>query len=216
MRVLRSASRGQALAESVLFLPVVLLVLFGTIYVSQFGVLSERTQLAVRYGGLVGSSQLYSAATIYNFLALPSGTLPSCPTPPPGIVTDSAPLPGPVSAPYFQPATVQASCATIVHSVGGAQFLAAQLFSASQDTVSTQLTVFPYLQNIVGASLVNVSASEPFAHAADPSAILYCSQEVHDRVKDAVFGALQPPTPSPSATPSPTASSSPAPLTFSC
>ena len=212
MRVLRSASRGQALAESVLFLPLILLVLFGTVYVSQYGVLAERTQLAVRYGGLLASSSLYSASQIYNFFGQPNGTMPPCPSPPPGIITDDAPLPGPVSLPYWQPRSVQSSCVPIAHSVGGAQFLAAHLYAASQDTVTTQLAVFPYLQNVVGQAVVTVSASEPFAHPADPSAILYCSQEVQDRVKDAVLGALQPPTPNPS----PSASASPAPLTFNC
>lgn len=214
MRLLTSASRGQALAESAIFLPLVLLVLFGTIYVSQYGVLAERTQLAVRYGGLVGSSSLYSAGTIYNFLSQPAGTIPGCPTPPPGIVTDTAPLPGGASAPYWLPQSVSASCATIVKSVGGAQFVAAGLFEASQDSVTTQLTVFPYLQSVLGGSAVTVAASEPFAHPADPSAILYCSQEVHDRVHDAVMGALQPAPPSPS--PTPTSSASPTPLTFNC
>jgi hypothetical protein len=222
VRILKSASRGQALAESLLFFPVLLLLLFGTIYVSKYGVLSERTQLAVRYGGLVGNSSIYSVATIYNFLSLPNGSLPTCPSPPPGIVTDDTPLPGPVSAPYWQPVSVTTSCVGIAHSVGGAQFIASHIYAASQNTVSTQLKVPEYLQNVVGTNLcaivagacVVVSASEPFAHPADPSAILYCSQEVHDRVKDAVFGALLPPTPNPS--PTPISTSSPAPLTFNC
>lgn len=212
MRFLRSASRGQALAESALFLPLVLLVLFGTIYVSQYGVLAQRTQLAVRYAGLIQTNSLYSAAQIYNFLSQPSGTIPSCPSPPPALVTSGPPLPGPASAPYWQPVSVTTSCTPIAHSVGGAQFLAADIFVASQDTVTTQLAVFPYLQSVIGAPTVSVSASEPFAHTADPSAILYCSQEVNSRVSNAVMGALTPPTPNPS----PTASSSPAPLTFNC
>jgi hypothetical protein len=212
VRILRSASRGQALAESAIFLPLVLLMLFGTVFVSQYGVLAERTQLAARYSGLVGSSSLYSAATIYNFLAQPAGALPSCPTPPPGIVTDSAPLPGPASAAYWSPSQVTTSCAFVAHSVGGAQFIPAYLYVASQETVTTQLAVFPYLQNVIGSGSVSVAASEAFAHTADPSAILYCSQEVHNRVQDAVLGALQAATPAPS----PSASSSPSPLLFTC
>jgi hypothetical protein len=211
MRILKTASRGQSLAEATIFLPLVLLVLFGTIYVSQYGVLAERTQLAVRYGGLIGSSSIYSAASIYNFLSLPAGSLPGCPAPPVGVVTDAAPLPGPASAPYWQPTSVTSSCQSIAHSVGGAQFLASHIFAASQNTVSTQLNVFPYLSGLLGSS-VSVGASEPFAHAADPSAILFCSSEVHDRVQAAVFGALSPPAPV--ATPVPT--TTPPPIIFNC
>ena len=213
MRFLRSASRGQSLVETILFMPIVLLVLFGTVYASQYGVLAERSQLAVRYGGLIGSSSIYSAATIYNFLAQPSGSLPACPPPPSGVLTDAAPLPGPVSAPYWQPSGVQSSCAPIAHSAGGAQFLASHIFAASQDSVSASLPVFGYLQKMIGTASVSVGASESFAHAADPSAILYCSQEVHDRVQQAVLGALQP---QPLPTPTPVTTSSPAPIIFSC
>lgn len=213
MRFLRSASRGQSLVEAGIFIPLIVLLLFGTIFVSQVGVLAERTQLTVRYGAMVASNSVYSAATIYSFLAQPSGSVPTCPAPPTGVLTDAAPFPGPVSATYWQPSSATSSCATIVHSVGGSQFLLSSIYVAQQNTVATHIPVLSYLTGIVGGNTINVGASEPFARAADPSVFLYCSQEVNNRVRNAVMGALQP---QPAPTPTPASSSSPSPLYYNC
>jgi Flp pilus assembly protein TadG len=50
---LRHAQRGQAVVETVLFLPMFLLALFGVMWTAQAAVQYERTQSAVRYAGLI-------------------------------------------------------------------------------------------------------------------------------------------------------------------
>ena len=78
---MRHGARGQALIETIVFLPVTMLVLFGIIYFGRLGVLSERAQSAVRYGTLVTyNAQIYSAADIYNGLASSNGPAPTCPS----------------------------------------------------------------------------------------------------------------------------------------
>lgn len=62
--------RGQALVELGLFLPIILIALIGIIFFSRLGILSERAQSAVRYGGEVSFRQgnAYSVATVYNLI----------------------------------------------------------------------------------------------------------------------------------------------------
>jgi hypothetical protein len=62
----KGAQRGQALIETVVFLPIMLLLLFSIIYLSQAGVAQERGQTAVRYGSLVSPVQNYSIAAMYQ------------------------------------------------------------------------------------------------------------------------------------------------------
>jgi hypothetical protein len=212
---LNHGERGQALVESALFLPVVLLVLFGAMYVGQFGVVSERAQLAVRYGGVTAaqSSNLYSAAAIYQGVANP--TLPAaCPTPPVDVMEEGGPLPGPVSDPYWRATSAVGTCQAAAYRIGGAQFLASHFFAVSVDTVTATFDVAsraPYLQPFLGGTL-STSARQSFAHPADPGTILYCSQEVQKRVSNAIqsaTAAAATPPPAPGNTPPP-------PLTFSC
>lgn len=203
-------SRGQALVETAIALPVVLLALFGIVYVARFGVVDERTQLALRYGGIASfnsNASIYSAANIYANLN--PGSIPQpCPTPGLGVYSDSAPLPGPTSAPFWQPdaiATPQA-CTPTVFGFGGAQFLASHYAAATTLSVGATVDVPAYLQSLIGASQT-VTTSESFVHGAFPGMILYCSKEVNARVYGAITanGTSVPATPIPSgaATPSP-------------
>jgi hypothetical protein len=205
----KHGERGQTIAESAIFLPIVLLVLFGIMYVSQYGVASERAQLAVRYGGLVmqRAANVYSASEIYDFLSNPKGPAP-CVSPPPGFLTDEAPLPGPASVPYWQPLSVVPSCTALARQPqgGGGQFVASHFFSTALESVTAQVAVPPFLGNAIG---MNASASEAFVQSADPSAILYCSSDVRTLLNNVLNIA-----PSPGSTPYPSAS--PPPLTYNC
>jgi len=62
--------RGQALVESALFLPLMLLATFSIIFFSRLGVLGERGESAVRYANFVTFRQgdAYTVATIYDLL----------------------------------------------------------------------------------------------------------------------------------------------------
>ena len=49
------ARRGQTLVETALFLPLLLLALFGIIYFSQYGVLQERSLTGARFASLISN-----------------------------------------------------------------------------------------------------------------------------------------------------------------
>ena len=70
--VLRCAGdqRGQALVESVLFIPLMLVAVLALIFFCRIGVLGERSESAVRYANFVAfrDGQSYTMATVYDLL----------------------------------------------------------------------------------------------------------------------------------------------------
>ncbi|MDE2481741.1 MAG: pilus assembly protein [bacterium] len=196
------AQRGQTLIEMVIALPVILIALFGIIYVARVGVVNERAQLALRYGGIAGfitGSNAYSAANIYENLSA-NGMPQPCPTPAMGALTGASPFPEPSAAPFWQPDTAaSAPCTPTVYGLGGAQFLASHYFSATSLSISGGVDVPSYIQDVLGETSHVVGASEAFVHPAFPGMILYCSTEVRARVYGAVTasGSSIPPTPIP-------------------
>jgi hypothetical protein len=182
----------------VLFLPLALLVLFGTIYVSQFTVVGSRTQLAVRYGSTTtNTTSLYSVAAIYNELA-GSQAAAQCSPPPVAVLWDGAPLPGPTSAQYWQPAgTPTSSCTAQTSKNKGAQFLALYIASTVQ-TVTATPQVPMFLQKYANISVgTQTTATEAFARTTDPALIMCASKEVFDRVNAALMLATPTPFPTP-------------------
>jgi hypothetical protein len=218
MQVRSHWERGQTLVETALFLPLVLLVLFGTIYVGHLGVVGDRAQLAIRYGGITNfastSSGIYNNSAIYT--AAQNPTLPaSCPTPAAFALYDAAPLPGPTTPPYWQPKSVAGTCTPAAYRIGGAQFLASHFFAASNESLTATVDPPLFLEhlNVVGAGQV-ATAAIAFVHPADPSTILYCSSEVDTRVVAALMAPTTTVTPPPS--PLPTPNPSPSALNFKC
>jgi hypothetical protein len=199
---MRHAERGQTIPESVFFLPIVLLALFGIIYVSQFWVVAERTQLAVRYGNPANNpAGLYSVANIYAAVTNPTGA--NCTLPPVAVLWDGAPLPGPTTATYWLPATSTPGCLPAFSKNQGAQFLALYVAS-SKITMSTTVNIDPFLQQFAGlASFVTTDAAATFARPADPASIMCHSKEVSTRVTAALNAPSPDPTTTPVASPSP-------------
>jgi hypothetical protein len=201
MQVMRS-SRGQTIIEFVVAMPIVLLALFAIMYFSQFGVVSERAELSLRYGGIAaynsGSSQ-YGAANIYYNI---SGALPACPTPPVQILNGGGPFPGPTSAPFWQPSTdlqqPSSRCQSGAYGFGGSQFIASHFWGQTQLEVKAAVDVPPYLQPALGGSKSGLADTVmTLVHAASPGMILYCSKEVRNRVQDAVTASQSAPLPTP-------------------
>lgn len=62
-----SGKRGQALIETAVFLPFVLVAMMAIIYFSQYGVLQGRAALAVRYAAIVSSAGTVATDTQGNF-----------------------------------------------------------------------------------------------------------------------------------------------------
>lgn len=196
--------------ETAIALPVILIALFGIVYVSRFGVVDERTQLALRYGGIASfnsDASIYSASNIYANLN--DSSLPQpCPTPEIAMYGNAAPLPGPTFAPFWQPDAVSTTqpCTPAVFGFGGAQFLASHYAAATTLSVGASVEVPGYLQSVLGTSQ-SVTTSASFVHGAFPGMILYCSTEVNARVYAAVTAegtsVTATPIPAGAATPTP-------------
>jgi hypothetical protein len=71
-------SRGQALFETAIAMPLFLIGLFGVMWAMKDASLSARTQLAVRYGGMVNSlQQPYQAYSLYAMYATIDNVVPA-------------------------------------------------------------------------------------------------------------------------------------------
>jgi hypothetical protein len=183
-------SRGQALLETMLFMPVALIVMFAILYFARFGVLEERAQAAVRYGALVSyeSASKYSAADIYDAVA---GNAPPATTCTASVATDMVKAldgTGPAgSAPAFwkpdQPAT--AGCTVTVLTFGGASWAAFHNIPVTRLTVSGSMNVPAYVTSVLG-NTGTVSASLGYAHSDPPSMIMYCLSDVASAVSAAL------------------------------
>lgn len=181
------SSRGQTVIEFVIAMPIVLLGLFAIVYFSKYGVVSERAELALRYGGIAefnDGGSVYGAANIYYNL---SGGTPACPTPPVSIVDGAGPFPGATSAPFWQPDTdvsaPSSACTASASGFGGSQFIASHFWATTLVNVNANVDVPPYLQPALGGGTSgNASTTLTFIHAAYPGIILYCSTEVRNRV----------------------------------
>ncbi|HVA27200.1 MAG TPA: hypothetical protein VNF68_03420 [Candidatus Baltobacteraceae bacterium] len=188
--------RGQALIETIVFLPVTMLVLFGIIYFARLGVLSERSQSAVRYGTLVSynGSSVYSAADIYAGLSNSSGPAPVCPS---SVVSDitsavthaNAPLGSATPVPLWNPdMPASATCTVSILSFTGRPFEASHFLTVTQETVTAGLKVPSYLQSFLGSSN-SATASLGFLHSDPPSVILYCVGSLGSAVAQALQSA---------------------------
>lgn len=180
-------NRGQALVETAIMLPLVLLALFAVIYFCNLGIVSERVQLTARYGALnlfsTSSGPAYSAGNLYNATTLSK----VCPAPPATMVYNGAPLPAPTSAPFWNPASVlQPTCNPTTKDLGGASFLMARYLTAGTvnvtATASTSLVPGYFLSELGGPGTVSESLS--WVHAAWPGVIIACAAKTQQEVED--------------------------------
>lgn len=214
----RRRQRGQALTETVIMLPAAMLALFAILYLAHAGIVTERTQSAMRYAGFAGfygqSDQAYTAADIYANLE--GGTQPvPCPTAPAGAYSDTGPYPGPASPRLWGPDwQVSSNCATIVQNIGGAEFLASRDIAATVVNVQTGVNVPTFLQPLIGSNAV-IGSEIAFVHPAYPGVIMFCNQDTYNAVHDSItaMSTVGLPTPVPDGgSPSPLPSDNPSPL----
>lgn len=221
--IARARSRGQALAETAIFLPITLLVLFGVIWAAQYGVMSERVESAIRYSGLI-SNQLnpyvqYSFYVLYNSVGTSGNTTiaaQTCNPPTTDALTNSGTYPGPTSGPFWQatpaPPTAQCTNTTSQAATFSSGMNQAALALANTPSVSAAVVVPSYMQkamgfgNVIGASSLAVTATLNFFKPADMSTMLNCSPAFQS-----ALGASLAPTPVPTTLPAPTAFPEPAP-----
>ena len=176
--MMRQRQRGQALIETVVFLPVALIAIFGVMYFSRYGVLSERAQSAVRYGALVSyqAAPVYSARGIYDAIA----TGPVAPTACPAAVgTDTVKAiseqngGGPTPSPYWRPDSATATCMQSTMSFAGAPTAAFHIFTVTASTATATIAVPTVLSSVLGTNASAV-ASFGYVRSDPPGVIMYC------------------------------------------
>jgi Flp pilus assembly protein TadG len=195
--------RGQALVETAFFLPVLILAMFAMIFFSQLGVLDERAQTAVRFGGNVAyqHGQPYVLATLQDLIAdalNPSSTQLAVlctggsgqPVPVQQAALDAftqnqgnkgsvAPTAyaGPSAAPFWKPTTSSApACnpATLQLSTSASSPIVPA--SLTQISVTGNLNVPPYLRFLYGgASTTQITGGWNVVNVALPSQLLACN-----------------------------------------
>jgi len=198
-------SRGQALLETALALPLFLVAMFGVIWALQTGVLGERVQLLARYGGMVSAEinpyQQYSLYAAYN--AASGSPLPiTCATPPPGLITDGAPLAAPAAGtlPFWQPSTgsttASTACAHLVES--GAGMSSPMLLGSSRVSVSTASDAPVALQGLLGARQQRSATLNGFA-SPDMASLIACFGELQAAFQHSTMPQSDPSAPAPPA-----------------
>lgn len=202
----RHGERGQALAETALFLPLFLLVLFGVIWAVQSSVVTERAQMAVRFSGLVSDEvnpyNQYSLTALYNGLpGVASSETYSCTSPDDEAFSNSGSFPGPTTAPFFQPtASPSGSCTQGPVELSGGTMTAPMLFVGTQSSVTAQVSVPTYLQKLLGTTQ-SVSATQNFFDGPDVQTFLACYSTLGSAVMESLtyytLNASTAPTPLP-------------------
>lgn len=212
MQVKRHRERGQATVETAVFLPVFLIVLFGVIWAVQSSVVNERTQVAVRFAGLISDEanpyQSYSLGALYDGIpGVASAEVYTCSTPAPDALMNSGEFPGPTTPTFFQPTggTSTGTCTQNETNLNGGTMTWPLLLIHTQSTISATTNVPSFLSGVLG-SLQNLSATQNFIDVPDVHTILTCFYDgttddlgtvVGDSLERTAMNASVAPTPLP-------------------
>lgn len=188
------SQRGQALMETALFVPIMLLAIFSLIYFSRYTVINERAQQALRYGALVSYEQapVFSIRDIYAAVQGGGQAALNCPA---NVSTDMAAAltQNGTAQTYWKPdGATSTGCTISTASFGGSSFEAFHFFTVTQAAVGAPVNVPNYLKPIVG-STTGVSARTAFAHSDPPGVIMYCASKVGMSVSVGLEMAYNPP-----------------------
>ena len=198
-------ARGQALIETAIALPVFLLVMFGVIWALQTGVLGERVEMVARYGGMVSAEiSPYQQYSLYAAYAAAAGSPLSttCPTPPPALLENGAPLAAPAMAtlPFWQPSqnsgTATATCGKTL--AGGAGLSAPMLLGRARIQVNAATDVPAMLQPITGAQASRGAVLNAF-QSPDMATLVGCYGELQTAFERSVNPQSDPSPPTPPA-----------------
>ena len=203
MELVSRRSRGQAIPETAIMTPVILITLFGVIWAAQYGVMNERVQSAVRYSGLI-SNQIdpfnqYSMYVLYNSVGNPSNSpIPAQTCNPPGIgaLNNTGEYPGPESGPFWQatPAPVATACnASTSGQSSVAEYQTGMnepvLALSNLPSVTAQVVVPNFLQPLFGGlTELPTSAQMNFLRPIDMSTMLSC----YPGIQNVLEPSLQP------------------------
>ncbi len=199
MQLIASRSRGQALLETALALPVFLVAMFGVVWALQSGVLGERIQLVARYGGMVSSEinpfQQYSLYGMYAAAANRAAPV-ACTAPPGDLLANGAPLaaPAPAAQPFWQPTSgstqTTTTCTRTYSSAPGLS--TPKIFGSASIAVSATNDVPTILQPFLGAT-VPWTATMNQMRSPDMAALAACYPDL----AAAFQASVNPPNPAP-------------------
>ncbi len=172
-------SRGQALLETAMAMPLFLLGLFGVIWAMKDASLSARAQLAVRYGGMVDSlEQPYPAYSLYAMYATIDDVVP--PTNSACFSGDTSQLSAGYSA-FWLPASSSAlvsPCASAITIVSGPEtYTQPVILRNNYSSIDTTTAVSGYISETAlrGATATGTRAAENFFRSPDVGTILTCT-----------------------------------------
>lgn len=194
-----TASRGQALIETALALPVFLVAMFGVMWALQSGVLGERIQLVARYGGMVSAEiNPFQQYSLYGMYAAASNGAASvaCNAPPADLLANGAPLtaPAPAAQPFWQPSTGSTvTTTTCTRTYSTAPGLSTpKIFGSAKVSVNATNDVPAILQPFLGAT-VPWSATMNQMRSPDMAAMAAC----YPALAAAFEASVHPPNPAP-------------------
>jgi TadE-like protein len=182
-------SRGQALIETAIALPVFLLAMFGVIWALQTGVLGERVELLARYGGMISAEtnpyQQYSLYAAYS-AAAGSPLAAACPTAPPALIQNAGPLAAPATAtqPFWQPSSTATTQTTCGKTLAGGSLSSAMLLGRSAVSVSASSEVPASLQ-MTGSQTTRSATLNAF-HSPDMTTLVGCYDELQSAFEHSV------------------------------
>lgn len=172
-------SRGQALLETAIAMPLFLLGLFGVIWAMKDASLSARTQLAVRYGGTVDSlQQPYDAYSLYALYASIDDFVP--PANAACYSGDASQLSAGYS-PFWLPATTSpliSPCSSTVTIVSGSEPYSQPVIlrnNYSSILATTQVNGYISSAALNGATATGTRAAENFFRSPDLGTLLTCT-----------------------------------------
>jgi hypothetical protein len=232
MERLMRASRGQAVYESAIFLPLALLTLWGMIWAAQYSLSAERVQSSLRYSGLIANQvdpfQQFSMYVLYSAAANTASPLPSptCNGTTTDALTNSNTYPGPATVPFFEnsPAPAATGCANTnndtteasYQSIGGNTLTNPALIVSNIPYVTTSINVPSVLRSIpfigpMPSWPATAKAQLNFMRPADMGTTLACFQPLQEAVGQSLAPTPQAsdpgiasPTPMPNPLPTPT------------
>jgi len=171
-------SRGQAVFETALAMPLFLLGLFGVMWAMKDASLSTRAQLAVRYGGMVDSlQQPYQAYSLYSVYATIDNVVPATNT---ACYSGDAAQLSTGYASFWLPtsSTIVTPCASAIALVSSPEtYSQPVILRNNYSSISATTPVDGYISQTVlhGASTTNVRAAENFFRSPEVGALLTCT-----------------------------------------
>ncbi len=174
----QTKSRGQALFETAIAMPLFLIGLFGVIWAMKDASLSARAQLAVRYGGMVDSlQQPYEAYSLYEMYATIDDVVPAANTT--CYSGDASALTAGYHS-FWLPAStgVVTPCVSAITIVSSPEaYTQPVILRNNYSSILAAAPVSGYLSTAAlrGASTTTVRAAENFFRSPEVGALLTCT-----------------------------------------